>query len=167
MKVIRFNLIRLARATNAVAIAGLMLNAAGFFLIWRQLGLQVAAQQSQVSNSLTGLSYDVIAQIQSKPQLYEYFYTGKPLTDTDPNRVDVQLVSEMIANYCDNAVQQAPSMSNEVWESWRIYISAQFKLSPAFRDFVRLRHTWYSPTFVQFLEQAEKDCEALPTTPKY
>jgi hypothetical protein len=148
------------RAAGWISAVGLVLNAIGFLLIWKQLGLQVAAQRGEVSNSLTALSYDVLNLMESKPQLYEYFYEGKSLTEGDPNRVSVLLCAEMIANYCDNAIQQAGSMSDDVWESWRRYIVQQYQISPAFREFVRMRRDWYSPDLVQVFEHAEQSMTA-------
>ena len=113
-----------------------------------------------MSNSLTALSYDVLNLMESKPQLYEYFYEGKSLTEGDPNRVSVLLCAEMIANYCDNAIQQAGSMSDDVWESWRRYIVQQYQISPAFREFVRMRRDWYSSELVQVFEHAERSMTA-------
>lgn len=131
-------------AQSALTLAGILINLSGFLVVYWQMGMQVDAIRSDVSASLTELSYEPLRFMGDRPSLYPYFYESKPLLPDDPHRVEVLICCEMIANYCDNVMQQRTSMSEPAFESWKTFVLEQCLTSPSLREFVIKYEHWYS-----------------------
>jgi hypothetical protein len=130
-----------------IAVAGILVNVFGFFMVTRQIRIQALATRGETYTSLCGLSYDILKMIFDHPSLFPYVYEGKRLTKDTPEseRVQVLICCEMIANYCDNVVLQRENIPNEIWLRWRAFIREQLLASAELTAFIHHYGAWYSP----------------------
>ena len=115
--------------------------------------MQAEAARSTASSSLTELSFEILKYIADHPELYPYFYDGKALGENDANKVHVLLGAEMIANYCEDVIEQKNSLSIESWKSWKNFIIEQCASSPELRNYISKYSNWYNPELYHLSNQ--------------
>ncbi len=83
------------------------------------------------------------------PELYPYFYENEPVPiDVDEKtRIQVEIISEMLADMIDHAA--ASLLTHEGWEE---YANDMYEHSPAFRRFADERRQWY-PSMWRWIER--------------
>ena len=143
---------------NMIAVIGLIFQAATVLLaassayyIWRQLYAVALTGQANLSERLASQSIEIIKLIADDPNLYDYFYSRKPLIADEGNRTKVLCYAEIFANFLEHVFLQKDGLPLASRDAWLRYILDHYRSSMVVGDFVESHRDWYAKVFVDFV----------------
>jgi hypothetical protein len=157
-------------AAESVALAGdviLLATLAVFALQAREMAKQSAAgalaTRSAVYQALTDSMIRIDRMFVERPELRQYIYGGAALPTDELERSRVLATVELIVDFIDNVVTQAPHLPEYLNGPWRVYIATVMRSSVVLQDFWRENRAWYSDEMQRLLDPMCTSVEATTT----
>lgn len=88
--------------------------------------------------------HDIDRYFVDNPELKKYFGEGAELPDDVAEQTKLRCIAEMLVDFMDNFVTQAPLLDKRLCSGWREYFVSLYDASPAIRAYVSSHHTWYT-----------------------
>jgi hypothetical protein len=85
------------------------------------------------------------------PEVYPYFYEGKPIAQNDPEYNKVLTVAMAVTNFLETNLPRDGAAPMPWWEK---YISDQFAISPIMCEYLERRNAWFDPRLVTIMREA-------------
>lgn len=146
-----------ADTTMAItAVASLIVMTVGLCFVYVQLRKLREALWSDTQSRLCDQSLEILRFLAEKPETYDYFYNGKPLTDAEPNRVFILYAAEALANFMEHLVLQKQNLPERQWLVWRRFICSTYEGSSALQEFFSHHRTWYSGELLIIVDECDR-----------
>jgi hypothetical protein len=84
------------------------------------------------------------------PELYPYFYEGRPLARDDPSYGRGRAVAMAVSNFLEATLPREGSSTLPWWDK---YMEDQFALSPILCEYLESRHDWFDPRLIKAMRQ--------------
>jgi hypothetical protein len=145
------------QAFASVATAGIA--GGGVYLVIKQLKQVERTIRGTTYERLTEESLEILRFLADHPETYPYLYEGRPLDDSDPNRVVILYSSEIVCNYMEHVCLQRPNMTDGDWNVWRAFVEDTCRNAPIVRWYVEKYQKWYTKSLVEISAQVSRDLE--------
>jgi hypothetical protein len=120
------------------------------------------ARLTSVYQNITMQMHDIHRLFIDNPRLKRYFYENESQTKGDADSDRVACIAEMLVDFMDNVLVQAPTLeSMPALSGWCDYFKYLYRHSPAIRDYWARRHTWYTDDLGKLLEEASREMALL------
>lgn len=136
----------------------------GFFALWSSVSNNAKSARAAVQNNVIVQITNLDKFFSEKPDLYPYFYERKPLKANDPHYQEIIVVAQWQADILDIVSIQSSRFASE-WdnpEAWDIWIKDMLRNSPALRDFLMKRRTWYGSKLIGKLDEVQRELQQAP-----
>jgi hypothetical protein len=129
--------------SNWIFLAGVIVNGLAFAAVVVSLWMLRAQGATQRDATLAVAYQNMSAQMADVARFFvdhvelrPYFYDGRALPASDPERDRVLAVAELYVNLMDDVVTQAPVLKRAgIAADWEAYFRAVYDTSPALREF--------------------------------
>lgn len=138
------------------AIGSLVITTVGLILVYIQIRKLRESLWSDTQSRLCDQSLELIKLLAQKPETYDYFYRGKPLSADEPNRIFILYAAEALANFMEHLVLQKDNLPKNQWDVWYRFICSTFEGSTALQEFFTHRRTWYSPELLAIIDERDR-----------
>jgi hypothetical protein len=129
-----------ATALSTIALA--CITATGFLFLRRQLiesrdslKTQTDAIESQTRWQVYQLSFDAYRIFIDSPELYPYFYRGKPAPDDEQMHDRLRATAELMLDYFEGIVLSKGNLAAPTRDLWKGYMAELYGSSPVLREF--------------------------------
>ena len=120
--------------------------------------LKAAREQLAITTfeHLYGRMQGIHEQFLQKPELRDYFYSGKIVGPDDTKAREVDIIAEMLADFFQQVHLQLGFMPLKTARGWRAYSMEIVERSPALQAYLLANATWYPSDLLQ-VARAAKD----------
>ena len=118
----------------------------------KQSAASALATRSGVYQSITDTMIDIDRLFVERPELRGHFYDEELLPDVPLERARVLAAAELLLDFMDNVITQAPHMPEYLNGPWRTYMTSLMESSSVLRDFWEENRPWYSTDMQSILD---------------
>lgn len=143
-------------------------------VLFRQTGLMVKQTRASVYQSIAGQMIEIDRVFLEHPSLKPYFYEGKPLPPVGTSDYyQVMSIAEMLIDFIDSVMTQAPNMPDYPWSTWQAYFTDLLQASPALQFYWQRYRKWYPQAIRILLDpvmervQQGKETRIVTTYPQF
>ena len=113
------------------------------------------ARLATVSQNVSMQMHDINRLFVDRPELKKYFYESAPLSKGDADHDRAMCIAEMIVDFMDNVLTQAPLLEGELSDAWRGYFEWVYQSSPIVRGYWDRHSDWYAAGLHDLFAQAQ------------
>ncbi|PRY02537.1 hypothetical protein [Allonocardiopsis opalescens] len=148
------------QTSDYISIAAVMFS---LLAAWKAYRVSAKGYETASYHSGTDLFMQLNLVFVEYPQVRPYFYSGKALTEDDPNFHRVQATAELILDVFEWIWHRREGITEVDRQAWSDYIGRMFALSPVLRQY-HLNHPAWHPTVTDlYFSQDEFAGTSLPT----
>jgi hypothetical protein len=125
-------------------IIGALISLLGFIFLIRQIRLNRLSLENQTRSSIYQLSYNVYRLFIEHPDLRPYFYDGKALPESEPERSKVLAAAELLTDFFESIVHSSHIIDPDLRGTWFRYMQDTYRHNPVFQDYIETRGDHYT-----------------------
>ena len=121
----------------------------GFFLLWRQIKRVDLSARGQTHSYLYSHQDSITRFFIDHSDLRPFFYENQEFRNIESEKVTIEPVTEMVADFSEHIYLQLPNLPEDVREGWEFYMKNLYNRSPALRTHFTDNGAWYSEEFIE------------------